>query len=347
MLLSLLVIVLMTSSVVAERLENKNGSSGRTLSSKNNTRDECNQDVTGIRRVVKYFFNIPTQQCYRQFFVGGLQPVGLRKPNYPDIRYICQPPTPTRHQDPQQTYYATMFDEYHGIAVFSAYTLTKKNAVFKTYQGQPPGWCPTPGILRQGSDGLYRSHFGSIKYQKGHLAPKFTLSSDRKRLDSTYSYTNAVPQCPRFNAGQWSKIEDKVRIYAQYICTQPNEGQQPGTLYLLTGTSFVSIKKGGKLFHPKIKELDTKLDKTATIDIPNSLWTAGCCVRPNNNAESFAVIGNNVQNKKDLLRRRITVKKLQEVLAAGVIKRNIGGPSVNLFPGNAACRNNDSKNFKL
>jgi len=69
-------------------------------------------------------FNNPNQPCYTQFFVGvvGAPPIGLRAGQV-NLRYICQ----TYHH---QTYYATMFDEQRGIAVFSAYTLTQANVNF-------------------------------------------------------------------------------------------------------------------------------------------------------------------------------------------------------------------------
>jgi len=98
-----------------------------------------NQDDTKVRRVANpgMVFNNPDQPCYTQFFVGGQQPAGLRNGlNLQNIRYICQ-------QVNQQTYYATMFDQALGIAVFSAYMLTQANANFPHRQGH--GWRSTPG----------------------------------------------------------------------------------------------------------------------------------------------------------------------------------------------------------
>ena len=116
------------------------------------TKDNCNQDGTGIRRmmpdprIVQYTFT-DDQQCYTQFFVSGKPPKGLRKPEDPDIRYICQPPEPV--QVPEHTYYATMFDESYGIAVFSAYILTKQlvDRGFWQREKLKPDFCPTPGNL--------------------------------------------------------------------------------------------------------------------------------------------------------------------------------------------------------
>lgn len=77
-------------------------------------------------------------------------------------------------------------------------------------------------------------------------------------------------------------------------------------------------------------------DKNGKINIPNSMWTAGCCVRPlDQKTESFAVIGNNVNDKLGTLTQQVTVKELQDILEDDVHTLN----NVNLFPGNLACAN--------
>jgi len=151
-------------------------------------------------------------------------------------------------------------------------------------------------------------------------------------------YTNAVPQCPSFNRGQWSQFERRIRVYATQQCTQ---GAQPGNLYLLTGTAFGHIQNNPPGFNPQVQvnQLGPAGNNPA-IDIPNSMWTAGCCVRPNGNVQSFAVIGNNLQNTVQMLTQQISVAQLETFLAADVVNLNIGGPNVNLFPaGNGACSN--------
>lgn len=115
----------------------------------NYTKDDCNQDGIGTRRIaldpiiVTYTFT-HNRDCYTQFFVNRLQPTGLRNLNGATIKYICQPSKP--NQDPLRTYYATMFDEDYGIAVFSAYELTQQmvNAGFLG-QDAKPDFYPTPG----------------------------------------------------------------------------------------------------------------------------------------------------------------------------------------------------------
>lgn len=53
------------------------------------------------------------------------------------------------------------------------------------------------------------------QYDRGHLVPSRTYSSSQERHDSTYTYTNAVPQEKSWNRGVWSKFESRIRRYAK------------------------------------------------------------------------------------------------------------------------------------
>ena len=108
------------------------GNNGRTITIKNNTNEDDN-NVTRFRRSV----HNPYKPCYRQFFLDGQPPVGLRK-NLNHIKYICQQ-IPLSHE----VFYVTMFDEDRGIAVYAAYTLTAQTINFvggkpaKVFKQQP------------------------------------------------------------------------------------------------------------------------------------------------------------------------------------------------------------------
>ena len=151
-----------------------------------------------------------------------------------------------------------------------------------------------------------------------------------------------MPQKPGFKAGTWSQSERLIREYATSHCTrQKPQGQQmvpPGTLYLLTGTSFVRIQQQQDKQDVGIADLVKEIgnDNTGKIFVPNSLWTAGCCVRQNGQfTESFAVMGNNVQISEHNLRLilQINVTQLQDILAVDDNTLH----NVNLFPGDPNC----------
>ena len=57
-------------------------------------------------------------------------------------------------------------------------------------------------------------------------------------------------------------------------------------------------------------------------------------------------MGNNVStNHRARLTLQITVAKLQTILAGDVTTHKIGGPNVDLFPGDPNCANNNMGNL--
>ena len=152
-----------------------------------------------------------------------------------------------------------------------------------------------------------------------------------------------MPQCQSFNGGLWKRAENRIRRYAQHYCTN---GPHPGTLYLITGTSLSRFDPN----HPQ-QANDAEIDLlNDQIWIPASMWTAGCCVRPNNqNTESFAIIGNNLQNLVQGVDRsltsQVTVIDLQHFLDNDVAGQGFIEPNVRLFPGNQNCLTNTHRNI--
>lgn len=200
--------------------------------------------------------------------------------------------------------------------------------------------------------------YQNVQYDKGHLVPGATYSKTQQRFDSTYTYTNAVPQHNTFNGGKWSQFEKRIRKYAEKTCIKQlrvmMRGKlqllRPGTLYLLTGTSFARIQElqnGDPQGYFPVGANQIGTIDTGKIFVPNSLWTAGCCVRQNGQfTRSFAVMGNNVETfHRNFLTRQITVAQLQTILTADVnhfqLNNNIGGHNVDLFPADQNCLNND------
>lgn len=190
------------------------------------------------------------------------------------------------------------------------------------------------------------------------MAPAYTLSGHgRVAYSSTYRYTNAVPQRPAFNIGQWSQFEKKIRKYATEVCI-PNGG----TLFLLTGTSFVHREKmllqssysnraNDPQKQPWLGNNNVRNnyeiipdDVHHAIAIPSSLWTAGCCVDLNNNVVkgNFAVLGNNVQYKSNMNTRELPVTDLEHILKIDIHVN--GKPDVvKLFPAIPGCSDPSKK----
>ena len=166
---------------------------------------------------------------------------------------------------------------------------------------------------------------------KGHLVPAETFSFTDNNIRSTFVYTNAVPQYQTLNSGQWSVYEEKIRKYGENTCAKNG-----GNLYLLTGISDRRIGRNIKgMYHGIPAGTPKRMPEDPKIVIPNSMWTAGCCVSGRNVLGSFAVIGNNDPIKDHIYMSEVTVKRLEGIIGTDVI----GG--INLFPGNDNC--NDIK----
>ena len=185
-----------------------------------------------------------------------------------------------------------------------------------------------PGIKNQGSDQLYQG-LGKIIH-KGHLNPVRINSYDAKKVADTFTYANAVPQYAKFNNGKWKKFENIVVQYAQTDCAPLD-----GDMYVLTGTSQFTITQPKanhlKDYLRKIEHLqDSQIE--SEIEIPNSMWTAVCCVFPDGMVYTFAGIGNNVKNKAKIYMQIISLKDLEKFLSTYYFP-------VDLFPGkNNLCR---------
>lgn len=165
----------------------------------------------------------------------------------------------------------------------------------------------------------------NLKIHKGHLVPAETYSFSPAHLHSTFTYTNAVPQYGKFNSGQWAQHEQKIRNYAVNVCSKKN-----GDLFLLTGISDMQIYlQGNKIKKFKPPGTPKRMPKKPNIVIPNSMWTAGCCVSGKNVIGSFAMIGNNDSNKMKIYMSKLPVSYLEGIIGI-----------TDLFPGNSDCDNN-------
>lgn len=180
---------------------------------------------------------------------------------------------------------------------------------------------------------------------KGHLYPALTASGNpanaANSARSTYQYTNAVPQCSSFNTGQWRVWEGNIRMFAVQTCIPAG-----GILYLVTGISFVAIQATpqpppGQLAAPPPIAVPI-VQFAPGIHKPNSMWTAGTCLYPNGQCDTFAVIGNNVPNPPGMLTQEITQAHLNVILqfdiASNGLKRDRSSRRAKVFPGIRRCR---------
>ena len=176
---------------------------------------------------------------------------------------------------------------------------------------------------------------------RGHMNPSGINTFDTNFMKATFTLTNAAPQFETSNSGPWQKFEGRIRQYAQTTC---GSNARRGTLYLLTGTSTIGLAPG------PVQDTTIPLPYPGTnfngvnLVTPRAVWTAGCCVwmEPGKifgnwwksaRAASFAVMSNNQNNKALLHQTEMSATQLEQLLTAPT------KPRVNLFPGDANCRN--------
>lgn len=274
---------------------------------------------------------------FLQYFIGNQMPSGLFNLVDPNVLYLCQTHPPS---NPVRSYYSTIFDKTTMNAVLSAYVVTHESALLIGENSERKDyWTSKHGdlFLKTHYDNLYREGTNAAHYQKGHLLPFSIYSFDKNYGQSTFDYSNAVPQRAEWNQGVWKSFEKAIKRYTQLTCGC----RYRGTMYLLTGTSqFAYHISKSKLeqepeFYRPNKKITYTIPVTRSIKIPNVMWTAGCCIGfdPQNGqekVESIAVIGNNLPSHT--LTKAIRVRQLQLVLADPQAQN-----PVILFPGRPAC----------
>ncbi|XP_066518344.1 endonuclease domain-containing 1 protein-like [Hoplias malabaricus] len=216
-----------------------------------------------------------------QFFVN---PGGIRSPptvftgkNY---KQICQIRNNTYE-------YATLYDTDNKIPVYSAYRFEGlKNC------DRDEKWYIEPQLEdiskqkeMEPEDTKFKYKHQAVKadynksgFNKGHLAPVYHAET-QSCADATFTLTNAAPQDPSFNKGQWRKTEKDVATLLENKC-------KGNSRYIVTGV--VPDKNR------------PPLNKNVTV--PSHFWTAYCCIDNNHRVTaSGGYLGKNKQVQVEAL----------------------------------------------
>ena len=185
-------------------------------------------------------------------------------------------------------------------------------------------------IKLQANDDTYKNQ---KIYDKGHLLPVaiYSFDDNYNYAQSTFTYTNAVPQKHLFNIGAWASYEKAVRGYASTTC-----GKNGGALHVITGVTMLA-EYGVGITHPT---------NFRGIRVPKAMWTAGCCIVSGGVQlfSNFAVVGNNrgvIKIKEKVT--ELTVQELQDFILEDVKASSSLALGIQLFPGKAQC--SDDKNY--
>lgn len=133
----------------------------------------------------------------------------------------------------EHEFYTLSYSEKHEQAEWVAYSLTRKNLKLSQFKSKD-NFRIDPDI-RSGS--ASPDDYTKSGYDRGHLAPAADFTWTEKGLDDSFYMSNITPQIPGFNRGIWSRLEGKVRDWAN----------QNHKIYVVTGPIFQNkIKRLGK-----------------------------------------------------------------------------------------------------
>ncbi|KAF4071474.1 hypothetical protein AMELA_G00273690 [Ameiurus melas] len=207
-----------------------------------------------------------------QFFSEGIHPTVLQD-TMDKNRYtqICQ--CLLDQNERPQYFYATLYDTKNKIPVYSAYEFRRasvdrvdrwyvepqldgSNLMCMASQGN----IPSPN---RGQRQALNSDYEGSDYDKGHLFPVYhTHNADTMLATSTL--TNAAPQDPSFNRGQWKKHEEDMATLVQQNCNWA---------YIVTG-----VVPGNQVIGNNVR-------------VARYYWSAYCCFGDSRAPQSAGYIG--------------------------------------------------------
>lgn len=123
-------------------------------------------------------------------------------------------------------------------------------------------------------------------YDKGHLAPAADFRSSQAAMNSTFQFSNAVPQTPESNRRIWKQLEDATRMIAQ----------RRGSIYVITGPIY------SKLPRMKLK---------GRVSIPDAIFKI--LIDPKSSSMTGFVIPNISKPGKDFRAYQLKVREIEKL----------------------------------
>lgn len=124
-----------------------------------------------------------------------------------DFNYL---PTSTTGAIVKHNGYSLSYSEKHEQAEWVAYSLDKKDIVYK--DRKRPYFIEDPKVKTTSAS--WRNYKKS-GYDRGHLCPAGDRRKSLESYNETFYTSNISPQRHDFNAGIWNKLEQKTRYWAK------------------------------------------------------------------------------------------------------------------------------------
>ncbi|XP_038829374.1 endonuclease domain-containing 1 protein-like [Salvelinus namaycush] len=257
--------------------------------------------------VVANFEDIP--ECVEYFYQGKVPGWGAATPG---AARLCQ-------RFYNRYHFATLYDNNHRIAVYSAYRFQPSNG-----GGREKRWFVEPQLVNltwgaEMKDGYWlgKDHPGVYLGERQALNEDYTHSGlDRGHLNpnghhavpsrnATFTLTNVVPQNPKLNQNAWARHESQLTDLFKAQCAQA---------YVLVGAI------------PSTDNWIVK-DNVRRVNIPEYIWNAYCCV--DNNGEPVRSGGATALNTEQ---NRVDQRSLLEL--NGFLQQYSNAPVGELFHNN-------------
>ncbi|XP_026798719.3 endonuclease domain-containing 1 protein [Pangasianodon hypophthalmus] len=206
-----------------------------------------------------------------QFFSVGI-PTVLQDPS-DNNRYkqICQ--CLLDQNEKPQYFYATLYDTKNKIPVYSAYEFRRADVkrvdrwyVEPQLDGANLACMASQGNIpstNRGQRQALNTDYEGSDYDRGHLFPVYHTHNEETML-ATSTLTNAAPQDPSFNRGQWKKHEEDMATVVQQNCNRA---------YIVTG-----VVPGNQVIGNNVR-------------VAKYYWSAYCCFGNSGALSSAGFIG--------------------------------------------------------
>uniref|UniRef100_A0A8B9JI68 Uncharacterized protein n=1 Tax=Astyanax mexicanus TaxID=7994 RepID=A0A8B9JI68_ASTMX len=181
--------------------------------------------------------------------------------------------------------FATLYDTYHRIPVYSAYVFNQKNRGF----GDGFVWKIEP------------QHEG-CRYTRGHVFPR-GHAVDKDHTDSTYTLTNAAPQLMENNNNWATQVENVMRRHIKAGCVNEEAYIVAG---VIPGETWLPIKRGTE-------------DIEHGVNVPKFFWSAYYCKNKKNIVKCKAFLSEQKPckstEKNKLQPREMGIDELNKILS--------------------------------
>ncbi len=121
--------------------------------------------------------------------------------------------------------YALLYDTARLQAVWVAHLLTRSDLAGERVK-RSSAFRSDPQVVERGWATAHDAHYKGSGYDRGHLLPSADRAASREENRATFYLSNASPQCPSLNRGEWRMLEEQVREWARAY----------DSLYVVTGT---------------------------------------------------------------------------------------------------------------